>query len=37
MAIRPIFVVTSDKRYCIRENVEFEFLVVFLIHKKERV
>ena len=25
MAVRPIFVVSLDNRYCIRENVEFEF------------
>lgn len=25
MAVRPVFVVSMDKRYCIRENVEFKF------------
>ena len=36
MAIRPIFVVTSDKRYCIRENVEFEFFSGFSDTQKRK-
>lgn len=29
MASRPVFVMSLDKRYCIRENVEFEFFSGF--------
>ena len=29
MANRPVFVMSLDKRYCIRENVEFEFFSGF--------
>lgn len=35
-AVRPIFVVTLDKRYCIRENVEFEFLSGFSDKQKRK-
>lgn len=36
MAIRPVFVVTADKRRCIRENVEFEFFSGFSDKQKKR-
>ena len=36
MAIRPIFVVTMDKRYCIRENIEFEFFSGFSDTQKRK-
>ena len=36
MAIRPIFVVTLDNRYCIRENVEFEFFSGFSDTQKRK-
>lgn len=26
MAVRPVFVVSLDNQYCIRENIEFECL-----------
>lgn len=29
MANRPVFVVSDDKRYCIRENIEFEYFSGF--------
>lgn len=36
MAVRPIFVVSLDSRYCIRENVEFEFFSGFSDKQKKR-
>lgn len=36
MAVRPVFVVSSDSRYCIRENVEFEFFSGFSDKQKKR-
>lgn len=36
MAIRPIFVVTMDKKFCIRENVEFEFFSGFSDTQKRK-
>ncbi len=36
MAIRPVFVVTLDNRYCIRENVEFEFFSGFSDTQKRK-
>lgn len=36
MAVRPVFVVSPDGRYCIRENVEFEFFSGFSDKQKKR-
>lgn len=36
MAIRPVFVVSLDDRYCIRENVKFEFFSGFSDKQKKR-
>lgn len=36
MAVRPVFVVSLDNRYCIRENVEFEFFNGFSDKQKKR-
>lgn len=36
MAVRPVFVVSLDSRYCIRENVEFEFFSGFSDKQKKR-
>ncbi len=36
MANRPVFVTSLDKRYCIRENVEFEFFSGFSDSQKKR-
>lgn len=36
MANRPVFVVSLDKRYCIRENVEFEFFNGFSDKQKKK-
>lgn len=36
MAIRPVFVVSLDNRYCIRENIEFEFFNGFSNKQKQR-
>lgn len=36
MANRPVFVVSFDKRYCIRENVEFEFFSGFSDKQKKK-
>ncbi len=36
MAVRPVFVVASDKRYCIREDIEFTFYSGFSIKQKQR-
>lgn len=36
MASRPVFVVSLDKRYCIRENVEFEFFSGFSDKQKKK-
>lgn len=37
MAVRPVFVVSPDGRYCIRENVEFEFFQRLLRQAEETV
>lgn len=36
MAVRPVFIVASDKRYCIREDTEFTFYSGFSIKQKQR-
>ncbi len=36
MANRPVFVVSNDKRYCLRENIEFEFFSGFSDKQKKR-
>lgn len=36
MAIRPVFVVSLDQQYCIRENIEFEFFSGFSDKQKKR-
>ena len=36
MAVRPVFVVSLDSRYCIRKNVEFEFFNGFSDKQKRR-
>lgn len=36
MANRPVFVVSLDKRYCIKENVEFEFFSGFSDKQKKK-
>lgn len=36
MAVRPVFVVSLDSRYCISENVEFEFFSGFSDKQKKR-
>lgn len=36
MAVRPVFVVSLDSRYCIREYVEFEFFSGFSGKQKKR-
>ncbi|MFT4105507.1 MAG: hypothetical protein QM657_07070 [Lacrimispora sp.] len=36
MANRPVFAVSLDKRYCIRENVEFEFFSGFSDKQKKK-
>lgn len=36
MAVRPVFVVSLDSRYCIRENIEFEFFSGFSDKQKKR-
>ena len=37
MAVRPVFVVSLDNQYCIRENIEFEFFNGFSEKQKEDV
>lgn len=36
MAVRPVFVVSLDNRYCVRENVEFEYFNGFSDAQKRR-
>lgn len=36
MAIRPVFIVTLDKRYCVKENVNFEFFRGFSDTQKRK-
>lgn len=36
MAVRPVFIVSLDNRYCIRENIEFEFFSGFSDKQKRR-
>lgn len=36
MAVRPVFVVSLDDRYCIRENVEFQFFSGFSDSQKRK-
>lgn len=36
MANRPVFVVSLDQRYCIRENIEFEFFKGFSNKQKKK-
>lgn len=36
MAVRPVFVVSLDNRYCIRENIVFEFFNGFSDKQKKR-
>ena len=36
MAVRPVFVVSLDNQYCIRENIEFEFFNGFSEKQKRR-
>lgn len=36
MAVRPVFVVSLDNNYCIRENIEFEFFSGFSEKQKRR-
>lgn len=36
MAIRPVFVVSLDNQYCIRENIEFEFFSGFSDKQKKK-
>lgn len=36
MAVRPIFVVSLDNRYCIKENIEFEYFNGFSDAQKKR-
>ncbi len=36
MAIRPVFVVSLDSQYCIRENIEFEYFNGFSDQQKKR-
>ena len=36
MANRPVFVVSDDKRYCIRQNIEFEFFSGFSDKQKKK-
>lgn len=36
MAVRPVFVVSLDNRYCIRENIEFEFFSGFSDKQKRK-
>lgn len=36
MAIRPVFVVSLDNKFCIRENTEFEFFSGFSDKQKKR-
>ena len=36
MAVRPVFVVSPDRRHCIRENVEFEYFGGFSVAQKRR-
>lgn len=37
MANRPVFVVSLDNKFCIRENTDFEFFSGFQINKKRGV
>ena len=36
MAVRPVFVVSLDNRFCVRENVEFEYFSGFSDAQKRR-
>ena len=36
MAIRPVFVISLDNRFCVRENVEFEYFSGFSDTQKRR-
>ena len=36
MAVRPVFVVSLDNRYCIRKDVEFQYFSGFSIKQKRR-
>lgn len=36
MAVRPVFVVSLDNNYCIRENIELEFFNGFSEKQKRR-
>lgn len=36
MAVRPVFVVSLDNKYCIRDNIEFEFFSGFSDKQKQR-
>lgn len=36
MAVRPVFVVSLDNKYCIRDNIEFEFFNGFSDKQKQR-
>lgn len=36
VAVRPVFVVSLDNRYCMKENVEFEFFNGFSDKQKRR-
>ncbi len=36
MAVRPVFVVSLDNKYCVRENVQFEFFSGFSDKQKQR-
>lgn len=37
MAVRPVFVVSLDNRYCIRQDVKFEFFSGFSEKQKKEV
>ncbi len=36
MAVRPVFVVSLDNKFCVRENVQFEFFSGFSDKQKQR-
>lgn len=36
MAVRPVFVVSLDERYCIRENMQFEYFSGFSDKQMQR-
>lgn len=36
MAVRPVFIVSLDNKYCIRDNIEFEFFSGFSDKQKQR-